>query len=250
MRYEEFRDRWQAALRAAGVLSFQDRAQETIDVGTTSRRWKIRTLPHTQEPFTVSAAIEFHWDPLESARSYTTEEDLLTALLGRRRERLTQRRQLRVDIKLHATLPYGTTAPLPAWDLWLPWVGALDERLGIALAAKRRPTRAYPFWRGDLQLEGEASVKGEFELQAMSVAAFEMVVIPRIWDDSRRRENEGFRDKEIDRVAKRFGAALKAWTASVRQLGKWLQHAQGQARARTRRAESAEDREDGPETTH
>jgi hypothetical protein len=99
MRYDEFRDRWQAALHAAAVLSYQDRPQETIDVSTTGRRWRFHTLPRSVEPFSVSASISFRWDAFQSARSYTREEDLLTELLGRRARWSTQRRLVRVDIK-------------------------------------------------------------------------------------------------------------------------------------------------------
>jgi hypothetical protein len=41
MRYDEFRDRWLAALRTAGLLSHLDRPEQTIDLGTTGRRWRV-----------------------------------------------------------------------------------------------------------------------------------------------------------------------------------------------------------------
>lgn len=113
MRYDEFRDRLQAALRAARLLSHQDRPEETIDLTTTVRRWRVRPLPRPAEPFHAGAMISFHWDAFDSARSYTCEEDLLTELLGRRGARSTQRRLLRVDITVRAALPYGSTTPMP-----------------------------------------------------------------------------------------------------------------------------------------
>jgi hypothetical protein len=61
------------------------------------------------EPFHAGATSNFRWSPLDSARSYTCEEDLLTELFGRRAGRSTQPRQMRVDIVLGATLPYGST---------------------------------------------------------------------------------------------------------------------------------------------
>lgn len=84
MRYDEFRDRWQAALRTARLVSHHDRPEETIDLTTTARRWRVRPLPRSAEPFNAGAMISFRWDPFESARAYTCEEDLLTELLGRR----------------------------------------------------------------------------------------------------------------------------------------------------------------------
>ena len=86
MRYDEFRDRWQVALRSARLLAHHDRPEESIDLTTTERRWRLR-------------------------RSYTCEQDLLTELVGRRAGRSTQPRQMRVDIVLGATLPYGSTTP-------------------------------------------------------------------------------------------------------------------------------------------
>jgi hypothetical protein len=251
MRYDEFRDRWQAALCAAGVLSHQERPQETIDVSTTERRWRFLTLPRTVDPFTVAASISFHWDPFQSARSYTCEEDLLTELHGRRARWSTQRRLVRVDIKLHATLPYGSTMSLPAPDLWLPWITSVEEKLGAALVPQRQRNKDIR-WRGELELEGEASL-GEFALHGMSVPAFEMIVVPRIWDDPRRREGEASAARPIDALAARFRGALNAWTESVAQLADWLHHAPAPPRAQSaqrRREPFPHDDDVGPETTH
>jgi hypothetical protein len=251
MRYDDLRDRWQAALRAAGVLSYQDRVREMIDVGTMERRWRFHTLPRTVEPFSVSAAINFHWDPFQSARSYTREEDLLTELLGRRAKCSTQRRLVRVDIRLHATLPYGKTTLLPAPDVWLPWIASMDERLSAALVPQRHRKSTDIRWRGDLELEGETSLHGEFALRGMSVPAFEMIVVPRIWDDPKRREKEPFGAQHIDALARRFRRAIDAWTSSVTGLVSWLRHTPtSQGPSRSRHAPFSHDDEGGPETTH
>jgi hypothetical protein len=37
MRYDDFRDRWQAALRTARLLSAHDRPDETVNLTTTAR---------------------------------------------------------------------------------------------------------------------------------------------------------------------------------------------------------------------
>ena len=63
MRYDEFRNRWQRALRSAGLLSSLDGAEEAIDLRTTARRWEARRLPRSVEPFSVGASISFVWDP-------------------------------------------------------------------------------------------------------------------------------------------------------------------------------------------
>jgi hypothetical protein len=253
MRYDEFRDRWQAALRAAGILSYQDRVQETIDVSTTERRWRFHTLPRSVEPFSVSASISFRWDAFQSARSYTREEDLLTELHGRRARWSTQRRLLRMDIKFHATLPYGSATPLPATDVWLPWIASMEEKLSAALVAHRQRKKTVIRWRGDLELEGETSLHGEFALHGMSVPAYEMIVVPRVWDDPRRREREASAAQQIDALAARFRGTLDAWTESVAELIGWLRHAPLPPRAQSgqrRRRPFPHDDDVGPETTH
>jgi hypothetical protein len=233
-------------------LSHLDRPQETIDVSTTDRRWRFLTLPRTVDPFSVSAFISFHWDPFQSARSYTREEDLLTELHGRRARWSTQRRLVRVDIKLHATLPYGSAMPLPAPDLWLPWIASVDERLSAALVPRPQRKNQEIRWRGELELEGEASL-GEFAFRGMSVPAYEMIVVPRIWDDPRRREGEAYAARPIDALAARFRGALGAWTESIAQLAGWLRHAPARPHAPSgsrRRGTFPQDDDVGPETTH
>ena len=62
MRYAEFRDRLEGALRQEGLLFHgADRRVETIDLEDSVRRWKVRvhrTTPINAEPFNVFAAIE------------------------------------------------------------------------------------------------------------------------------------------------------------------------------------------------
>lgn len=89
MRYDEFRDRWLAALRGERVLAYQDRPEETVNLTTMARRWEVHVIGQSAGPFYAAATIGFDWDTFESARSHTCEEDLLTALYGRRAARST-----------------------------------------------------------------------------------------------------------------------------------------------------------------
>ena len=224
MRYDEFRDRWQRALHAAGLLSHFDRPEETIDLTTTARRWEVRLLPRDVEPFSVGATIIFSWGPFASARSYTSEEDLLTELLGQGARRTTQRRLLRVDIAFRARLPYGSTAAMPASDVWVPWVASVEDGLDEAFTPKRRRQAEEPHWRGDLEIAGRTTAERDFCFDGMSVSAFEMVVVPRNWDDPVRREKEPSAHDRIQGLAERYRAALDVWTASVTQLATRLRH--------------------------
>jgi hypothetical protein len=253
MRYDEFRERWLAALRSARLLAHHDRPEETISLSTTERRWRVHLLPRPVEPFHAGATISFRWSPFESARSYTREEDLLTELLGRSRSgRATQLRLLRVDITLRASLPYGSTAPVPAPDVWLPWVASVEEKVDDALTVRRRK-RSDIAWRGGLELEGRTSPNGAFAFHGMSVSAFEMIVVPRIWDDPKRREREASAGAQIDGLAKRFRGALDAWTANIDELLRWLRYAPGPPRTPSRPPRSKRllgNGGAGPETTH
>lgn len=137
MRYAEFRDRLEDALQEAGLF-FQDadRRVETIDLADTVRSWKVsvwRAAPPGAEPFDVSAVIGFEWSPVDAARAYTCEEDLLTELVGRRRRPLRiERRWTRIDLSLHANLPYGSTTSMPEGNVFGAWTAAVVKRADAA----------------------------------------------------------------------------------------------------------------------
>lgn len=257
MRYDEFRDRWLAALHEAGFAFFHSSPEETIDLSTTTRRWRAYRLPTPVEPLHAGAMLSFSWDSLDSARSRSTEEDLLTELLGRRRGRVaTKQRLVRVDAKFHAALTYGSTAALPPGDLWGPWVASMEERLDAALAARRtrRQATQVPPWRGELEIDARCSADGTFLFHGMSLPAFEMIVIPRVWDDPKRRDKEASADRQIDGLARRFREGTEAWIASVRELVKWLRYAPVGSRCVGRRGKRGrgfpDDGDTGPETLH
>lgn len=221
MRYDQFRDSWHAALGAVSLLTPHDRPAETIDLVTSGREWQVTGIlfPQLAEPFHVSATVGFRWDPFESARSYTTEEDLLTEVLGsgRRGARTTQR-LVRVDVTFNAALPHGTTAPLPAADTWAAWVRSTEARIDEQLLAPRRQARI-PAWRGDLEIRAQTGPQGTIVLTRVSVPAFDMVIVPRL-SEAPRRQDAGH--PRLDELARRFRRGFDAWMASVAELGGWL----------------------------
>ncbi len=109
MRYDEFRDRLQNALRQTGLFFQHAGSAETMELANASRHWEgyvRRASLEELEPFHVSAKVTFEWSPVDAARAYTCEEDLLTELLGRKqRYPKTRQRWTRVDLALRATLP-------------------------------------------------------------------------------------------------------------------------------------------------
>jgi hypothetical protein len=251
MRYDEFRDRWLAALRGSRVLSYQDRPEETVNLTTMGRRWEVHVIGRSAEPFHPAATVGFDWDPFASARSYTCEEDLLTDLYGRRAARSTQPRLVRVDFAFRAALTWGSTIPLPAAEVRNPWAKAVQEKLDEALAVTRRRKAPGTMWRGELELEGAAAPDGSFALNGISSSSGELIVIPRVWDDNRRQEREGSAAKRIDELAARIRKGLDAWLESVDELARWLRYAPdaGPASPR-RRPSSAGGRRSPPDTTH
>ncbi len=251
MRYDEFRDRWSAALRGARVLSYQDRPEETINLTTMARRWEVHAIGRSAEPFHPGATIGFDWDPFESARSYSCEEDLLADLYGRRSARSTQPRLIRVEFIFRAALTWGSTIPLPAAEVWNPWVEALQERLDDTLAAPRRRKAPANAWRGDLELEGRTAPDGSFALHGISSSSGELIVIPRIWSDPRRQEREGSAGRRIDELVARIRKGLDAWLESVDELARWVRYTPAAAPASPRRqGRSARGRHSDRETTH
>ena len=114
MRYDEFRDQLQEALYQVRLAARNfSRPLETVDVASTERRWQVylwQTGQPGAEPFQISARIAFDWSPVDSARAYTTEEDLLIDLVGKKEiPAKTENRWMRVDFVLQAALPYGST---------------------------------------------------------------------------------------------------------------------------------------------
>lgn len=124
MRYNELRDTLLRALRDSRFRVI-GRPSETIDLTTTTRRYETfleDVAVQRAEPFYVAASVAFQWDPFESARTYTNEDDLISELLGRNEETIdTMPRSLRVDFVLKASLSYEIQVPLLGVDRWRSW---------------------------------------------------------------------------------------------------------------------------------
>jgi hypothetical protein len=148
VRYDEFRNSLLLALREADLYSSWDRLTETIDLDTMSRTWKssFGSGPKKEvEPFHVYGMASFRWDPLDSARTHTTEEDVVTELFGRDDELPeTMQRTLRTDIVLHAKLPLDSSTLMPDGKLWRSWSARVDERLSPFLPREVARLRGDP----------------------------------------------------------------------------------------------------------
>src|SRR5690554_6546130 len=134
MQYEQFLSAWNYALRESRLRTIGVHPEERLDTRNLDREYKVYLEPlggQDAEPFTVTAAVWFRWDALNTARVSTTEEDMLTILLGHVDAGLVQTEppNIRIDIELHATLPWGTTLPLPPRQAWASWVEEVTRRL-------------------------------------------------------------------------------------------------------------------------
>ncbi|MBN2318861.1 MAG: hypothetical protein JXR49_07280 [Acidobacteria bacterium] len=230
MRYEEFRDRLQIALRDAGLpgQSFID-PKESIELGGMKRKWKVYLVgssnPDT-EPFYVSAKIAFDWNPFDSARSYTCEEDLLTELLGRGKHPSRIRPRLkRVDLVLRANLPWGSTAAVPEPRTFSSWAFSLRQNLDEVFTESR--------WRGErlvavlgsleeVHIDSKLDSTGRLSIEGLSIKGFRMVRVPRIWDDPDRREREKGIETELARLAGKFKFSLDQWKTAISELSRWI----------------------------
>lgn len=260
VRYDEFRDRLQDALGRQGLSIHRvDRPKETIDLATTERRWRVFVFPlgsPRTEPLHVSARIGFRWSPFEAARSYTCEEDLLTELLGRKdRPTTTEPRFLRVDIILRATLPFGSNTAMPDPQIFGPWLTTVEEKIDELLSteAKKRGGRtAVLGYRGEVEVEARHTSGGILSLQGLSLLAFRMVQVPRVWDDPEHREAEKGAGQQLDQLARQFKGALDEWTTKVVELATWIRYTPPPPVAGSDEGApyDAEEEDDEPEITH
>jgi hypothetical protein len=262
VRYAEFRDRLEDALQETGLF-FHDahRRVETIDLADTLRSWKVhvgRAAPPSAEPFHVSAEIGFEWSPVDAARAQTCEEDLLTELVGRRRRPIrTDRRWTRINLSLHASLPYGSTTSMPEPHVFGAWTAAVIEKADAVftdIKEKNGHIVAVMGGHGDVEVHAHCAPGGVVSLKAVAISGFRTVHVPRIWDNPQRREAERDPRDELDRLARRFETALEEWTKSVSALATWIRYSPPPPGAKPVEPwfgdQSEDDDDGGPETTH
>jgi hypothetical protein len=262
MRYAEFRDQLEHALQEAGLFFHGvDRPVETIDLADTVRRWKVyvyRASPRSEEPFHVSAEISFYFTPADAARAHTCEEGLLTELMGRRkRPARTERRWKRVDLSLHATLPYGSTTSMPEPRVFGAWTASIEEKIHAAFREiEERNGRivAVLGGHGDLEVQVHSKPDGVASLNGVTISGFRIVRVPRVWDDPDRREAERGPQVELGRLARTFKATFDEWTKSVSELATWIRYSPPPLGAKPIEPwfedEPEDDDDHGPETIH
>jgi hypothetical protein len=187
MDHDTFRRAWLDALADVGLQATPPTPEDTLELRTLDRRHSARVVAFPEprlEPFTASIELAWRWTPLLSARSRTSEEDMLSELLGRAHtELVTELPWLRVDVHLRATLPWGRPIPVPngasltRWQLAVatalqPFLRTRAERVGRKLEA----VHAY---LGTPELKVACSEDGELQLLELELEAWRGVTLPR-----------------------------------------------------------------------
>jgi len=229
MRYNELRDTLVRALRDSR-FRFIGCPTETLDLTTTTRRCEIfleGVTVQRAEPFYVAASVAFDWDPFESARTYTNEDDLISELLGRDEETVdTMPRRLRVDFVLKASLSYEIQVPLLGVDRWRSWAHATHESLHTLLPTEAPAHRGGPImvtgWGGTVAVESECSATGEILLRVVSLPSWQTVVLPRL-RGSLDEEPEVDVVRQLDVLIGRYRTAVDTWTDRIAELSEEVQ---------------------------
>ncbi len=233
MTYEEFAQGWVLARRESGMpLLSAHEGKETLDLRSLSRTFETFVEPlggQEAEPFFVAAALSWRWDALATARSATTEEDMLTEVLGRERvwghKPKTERSALRVDVSLRASLPYGKAIPMPAPAVWTKWAREAHGRLErIEPLVPEKTTREARdgrlevlAWQSDPVAKVICGAGGDLRLESIEIAAGEIIELPRRWDDTDREQDE-HPAGQLHELFARVRAALHAWMQAVDHL--------------------------------
>jgi len=228
MRYEDFRATWDAALRDAGFLSIGP-PNQTFDTESCTKKYQVFVEPRGGQdgaPFHVTATLSFSWDALKTARTATSEEDMLTTLFGRAQEGLvdTEAPWLRVDVKLNASLAWGKPLPMPTpghYRRWAREVTARLEKMSPLLPEETvRETHDGDLevlgYKDDPELRVKCDGEGVLWLTSVALSGWEAITLPRLWSDFDRHDDDP--REALDQMFARVRAALHAWMECLDHL--------------------------------
>jgi len=232
MTYDEFKTTWIWALRQSTLpMIGVDPVEETLGLRSMDRIVKSFVEPfggQHAEPFHISAALEYRWDALQTARTATTEEDMVQELPGldRSRKPRTEKPWLRVDVTLRASTMWGKEIPLPPSSAWRSWaretLGRLESIEPVIPVEKVREGRhgllpEILAWQSEPELNVLCSPTGELKLRGVEVATWQAIELPRKWDDSSRKPDKA-PDAQLTAMFKRLRAAMNAWMEAMDHL--------------------------------
>jgi hypothetical protein len=189
MNYQEFRDLWHETLREARLqIPYPIGPTEKIDLSNMSRSYECvihAGLRPKSEPFHLSVKIEWDWDATISARYETTEEDMLMQIFGEFgiHTEDTIPPWLRMDVSLHASMPYDTAYPLPSLDQWQRWVRQVSDELQSILPTSYDEDGGVYAYSDPIQAGVRLLEDGRLNLESVTFKAWQAIKLPRQWDD-------------------------------------------------------------------
>ena len=224
--YHDFRMLWHEALDAADLLPHPLWPSETLDLRQMSRAYNLYVSlggGHGARPFYTTAELEWNWSATLSARSATTEEDLLIEVLGQDGyDLVTERPWIRVDVTLNGTLPWDSPLPMPDAPTWRRWVGEVTNRLAPILPIRNEEdeygVRALS-WCGEPEARARCGYDGRLHLRGVYLSAWQGIDLPRQWDNPDR-ELDDWPEEDLADFANRVNWALQAWESCLKHLSR------------------------------
>ena len=225
MNYETFRSLWSQTLGARDLKLFEHTIQETMD--TVSLKRSYRALVRRQQersapsPFSVSAELTWDWDALLTARFATTEEDMLTEVFGRkRRPKNTLAPWLRLDVRLLAMVQGDGFYPFPGSSAWRDWAAMVFADVSPHFPNVMEGDPEMPSvvsWCQEPEIQLTCSAGGQLYLLGASLAAAQIIHMPRQWDDTQRRPDPD-PQKQLIEFFRRVQSGLEAWQGALDEL--------------------------------
>ena len=222
MNYQEFRDLWYAALKAARLqIPYPIGPTERINLRDMSRSYELTIdggSNHKCEPFYLATTIEWNWDATLSARYETTEEDMLMQIFGDFgiHDDDTVPPRLRIDVSLSAGVVYGTIFPMPTLARWQRWVRQASDELQSLLPTSYEEDGGMCAYSDPIQASMKLLEDGQLGLERVTFKAWQAVVLPRQWDDPEK--SDPYPEDVLVDFAKRIARALNILESSLARL--------------------------------
>ncbi|MBI4596075.1 MAG: hypothetical protein HY730_06820 [Candidatus Tectomicrobia bacterium] len=221
MKYEDFRDRWHKALKGAfREVPLHIDPKERIDLNSMDRIYELVLIFGTQprfEPFYTFISLKWEWDVVFSARYATTEEDMLMQIFGDFGiHEDTAPPRLRMDVCLTASVPHESIFPIPELKQWLHWVKTASSHLQEILPTSYEDEGFISSYSGEIDAPVRVLDDGRFYLNKLSFEAWQMVPLPRQWDDPDKCDPDP--DEALMDFAHRIAKSLTVWEDSLVHL--------------------------------
>jgi hypothetical protein len=203
---------------------------ETLDLRSLDREHKIYVEPlggQDAPPFHITATLSWSWHALQTARAGTKDEDVLSEMLGRDQAEglVTEKRCIPVEIKLSARAPYDKPLPMPSKAAWAKWVFEAVRRLDHVepllpdelVRENRMGMTEVLAWQQAPKVTAVCSPTGDLLLEAVEIAAGQIIELPRVTDGSDRDADED-PEVQLTELFERVRASLSAWMQAVDHL--------------------------------